>query len=152
MIMKRYIKDGIVRTARQISVLKTVETVREVIKYEPIEGEEVDGITRRVPKTRAVTKTEKVTSTIRVYNPTEEDILADGWEVYVPEPAEPYDATKGMEYAELVNYYIRERYSESDEFAILRQRDTKLEEYAGYYAYCEECKSKAKKEYEKLAE
>lgn len=142
--MKRYIKDGIVRTARQISVLKTIETEKEVTDYEPIEGEEVDGLTGRVPKTRAVTKTEKVTSTIRVYNPTEEDILADGWEVYVPEPVEPYDATKGMEYAELVNYYIRERYSESDEFAILRQRDTKSDEWEEYFAYCEECKKRAK--------
>ena len=44
-------------------------------------------------------------------------------------------------YEEAVNAKIRERYSESQEFAILRQRDEKPEEYAEYYAYCEECKA-----------
>ena len=44
-------------------------------------------------------------------------------------------------YDEAVNAKIRERYSESQEFAILRQRDEKPEEYAEYYTYCEECKA-----------
>ena len=49
-----------------------------------------------------------------------------------------------LSYGELVNIEIRKRYSESDEFAILRQRDEKPEEFAEYYAYCEECKTKVK--------
>lgn len=44
-------------------------------------------------------------------------------------------------YDEAVNAKIRERYTESQEFAILRQRDEKPEEYSAYYAYCEECKA-----------
>ena len=44
-------------------------------------------------------------------------------------------------YDEAVNARIRARYTESQEFAILRQRDEKPEEYASYYAYCEECKA-----------
>lgn len=50
-------------------------------------------------------------------------------------------------YGEAVNNKIRERYTVSQEFAILRQKDEKPEEYAEYYAYCEECKDfvKAKK-------
>lgn len=44
-------------------------------------------------------------------------------------------------YEEAVNAKIRERYSESQEFAILRQRDEKPDEYSAYYAYCEECKT-----------
>ena len=44
-------------------------------------------------------------------------------------------------YDEAVNKKIRERYSESQEFAILRQKDEKPDEYAEYYAYCEECKA-----------
>ena len=44
-------------------------------------------------------------------------------------------------YDEAVNAKIREKYTESQEFAILRQRDDKPTEYAQYYAYCEECKS-----------
>lgn len=43
-------------------------------------------------------------------------------------------------YDEAVNIEIRKRYSESQEFAILRQRDEKPEEYAEYYDYCEQCK------------
>lgn len=43
-------------------------------------------------------------------------------------------------YDDAVDAEIRKRYSVSQEFAILRQRDEKPEEYAAYYAYCEECK------------
>ena len=44
-------------------------------------------------------------------------------------------------YDEAVDNKIRERYSISQEFAILRQRDEKPDEYAAYFAYCEECKA-----------
>ena len=47
-------------------------------------------------------------------------------------------------YDEAVNTEIRKRYSESQEFAILRQKDEKPEEYAEYYAYCEQCKAYVK--------
>jgi hypothetical protein len=47
-------------------------------------------------------------------------------------------------YDEAVNERIRKRYSESQEFAILRQRDQKPEEYAAYFGYCEECKNYVK--------
>ena len=49
-------------------------------------------------------------------------------------------------YDELVDYEIRKKYTASQEFAILRQRDEKPEEYAEYYAYCEECKARVKGE------
>ena len=50
-------------------------------------------------------------------------------------------------YDDAVNSEIRKRYTESQEFSILRQKYEKPEEYAVYYAYCEECKTfvKAKK-------
>ena len=47
-------------------------------------------------------------------------------------------------YDEAVDAEIRKRYTVSQEFAILRQRDEKPEEYAEYYAYCEECKAYVK--------
>lgn len=50
------------------------------------------------------------------------------------------------EYSERVNALIRERYSESAELSILRQRDEKPERFAEYYAFCEECKTRAKAE------
>lgn len=50
-------------------------------------------------------------------------------------------------YEEYVNTLIREKYTLSQELAILRQRDTKPDEYAVYNAYCEECKAQAKIKY-----
>lgn len=47
-------------------------------------------------------------------------------------------------YKKEVNRLIRARYSLSDEFAILRQRDEKPDEFAEYCAYAEECKANAK--------
>ena len=54
--------------------------------------------------------------------------------------------SKDRLYPNLVSRLIRERYSVDDEMAILRQRDTKPEEYETYNAFCEECKAKAKAE------
>lgn len=47
-------------------------------------------------------------------------------------------------YDDAVDAEIRKRYTISQEFAILRQRDEKPEEYAAYFAYCEECKAYVK--------
>ena len=52
-----------------------------------------------------------------------------------------------MSYDEAVDAEIRKRYSVSQEFAILRQRDEKPDEYAAYYAYCEECKARVREAY-----
>ena len=50
----------------------------------------------------------------------------------------------GADYEEEVNAKIRERYTESQEFAILRQRYEKPDEFREYYEYCEQCKNSAK--------
>lgn len=47
-------------------------------------------------------------------------------------------------YSELVEMFIRERYSLSEELAVLRQRDTKSAEFIEYFEYAESCKSRAK--------
>ncbi len=47
-------------------------------------------------------------------------------------------------YEELTEKMIREKYSVSDELALLRQKEIKSDEYALYYAFVEGCKSKAK--------
>ena len=41
---------------------------------------------------------------------------------------------------------IRKRYTVNQELAILRQRDTKPEEFAEYNAYVEQCKAEVKQE------
>ena len=54
--------------------------------------------------------------------------------------------SKDRLYPNLVSRLIRERYSIDDEMAILRQRDEKPDEYQAYFAFCENCKSRARKE------
>ena len=51
-----------------------------------------------------------------------------------------------IEYPQLVENKIRTKYSVSAELAILRQRNSKPEEFAEYNAFCELCKSEAKTE------
>ena len=51
-----------------------------------------------------------------------------------------------VDYPQLVENKIRTKYSVSAELAILRQRDTKPEEFAEYNAFCEQCKAEAKTE------
>lgn len=73
---------------------------------------------------------------------SDEQLMKAGYEIKDVEVIEPtpYVPT----YEERVVQLIRERYSMDDELAILRQRDSKPEEFTEYNAYCEECKVKAK--------
>ena len=56
------------------------------------------------------------------------------------------NGTLEADYIALVDSKIRKKYSISAELAILRQRDTKPEEFAEYNAYAEACKAEAKAE------
>lgn len=49
-----------------------------------------------------------------------------------------------IDYGETVNGLIRRKYTLSEELAILRQRDTKAEEFEVYNAYAESCKEEAR--------
>lgn len=49
-------------------------------------------------------------------------------------------------YHQKVTELIRKRYTLNEELSVLRQRDTKPDEFAEYDAYAEECKVQAKKE------
>lgn len=71
---------------------------------------------------------------------TEEEIAAMQAEA---EKAEA-DYWASVDYGDAVNNEIRKKYSESQEFALLRQKEEKPEEYAEYFAYCEECKQLVK--------
>ena len=51
-----------------------------------------------------------------------------------------------IDYPQLVENKIRKKYSMSAELAILRQRNSKPEEFAEYNAFCELCKVEAKTE------
>lgn len=56
------------------------------------------------------------------------------------------NGTQAEEYAALVDTRIRKKYSISAELGILRQRDTKPEEFAEYNSFVEACKAEAKAE------
>ena len=78
----------------------------------------------------------------QIFNPSEEQIKAAGWEEYIPEETASEEYVPS--YEEKVVELIRERYSIDDEIAILRQKDTKQDEYQAWYDFCEACKAQAK--------
>lgn len=75
-----------------------------------------------------------------VANPTLKAFLSDGWREYIASEPTPYQPT----YEERVVDLIRLRYDVNAELAILRQRDSKPDEFTEYNSYCEECKRKIK--------
>lgn len=60
--------------------------------------------------------------------------------------AEQLEKQKQAKYENLVERYIRQKYSISQELAILRQKESKIEEFNAYNDYAEYCKAKAKME------
>ncbi len=78
------------------------------------------------------------------YTPPTDELLTEiGYEIREEEIiiSEPK-----ITYEELVISLIRQKYTINQELAILRQRDTKPDEFEEYNTYCEECKAKAKEE------
>ena len=63
-----------------------------------------------------------------------------------PVLTEYQDSVPMPTYEQRVQQIIRERYSVDDELAILRQRDTKPDEFAAYFEYAEQCKTQAEKQ------
>lgn len=81
------------------------------------------------------------------YNPV--PYYRDGKIVYEYEPIPKMPEEEEMPipeipYEQQVVNKIRERYSIDDELAILRQRDTKPDEFEAYNAYAESCKKEAR--------
>ena len=72
--------------------------------------------------------------------------IANGVLVIRDKTAELSRIKNTIEYPQLVENKIRKKYSVIAELAILRQRNTKPEEFAEYNAFCELCKSEAKNE------
>lgn len=72
--------------------------------------------------------------------------VSDNGEVSFTLSAEAEAKNKREAYEQKADSLIREKYTISQELSILRQRDEKPEEYAEYYAYCEQCKTTARAE------
>ena len=84
----------------------------------------------------------------RTFNPSEEMVVANGWEVYMPPTPEQPEVTLEQMYKNRVIELVREEYSVDDELAILRQRYTKVEEFEEYNAFVESCKQQAREEFD----
>lgn len=80
-----------------------------------------------------------------VSNPTLEQFLAQGWEEYIP-PTPPAPQPYVPTYSELVEQKVAERYTIPQEIAIIRQRNTKPDEFDEYFRYVEQCKEEARQE------
>ena len=79
-----------------------------------------------------------------VSNPTIEQFKNEGWEEYTPPQPEPYVPTYDELYKAKIVELVRAKYDADDEFAILRQRESKPEQFAEYNAYVEDCKAQAR--------
>jgi hypothetical protein len=82
----------------------------------------------------------------RYFNPSHELLIANGWQPYTPPTPEQPEITPEQMYKDRVIELVREEYSVDDELAILRQRDTKIDEFNTYNLFVEECKSQARRE------
>lgn len=91
---------------------------------------------KRVLRPRVV-----VIGDLQYINPTDEQLTEAG---YTIEEAEYTPKVVVESYGQKVERLIRQRYSLSEELALLRQRESKPEEFAAYNAYCEECKQQVK--------
>ena len=65
-------------------------------------------------------------------------------QVYIPYTEEELNAKRIKDYEKFVEDLIRVKYSVSNELAILRQKETKPDEFKEYYEYAEQCKAAAK--------
>lgn len=75
------------------------------------------------------------------FYPYAREITSEEAEMQAQEEQTQAEYWATVDYGEAINAEIRKRYTASEEFAILRQRDEKPEEFAEYYKYCEECKA-----------
>lgn len=78
--------------------------------------------------------------------PTEEELAEWGYVEVIEPVVEPVTIPIEQQYKDLVISKIRLQYSTDDELAILRQRDSKIDEFAAYNTYCEQCKADAREE------
>lgn len=110
---------------------KQIEKIEEYEVYIPAEYDEEGNI---VVEEHTEIRTRTVPIVEMVYRDMTEEEVAELDNVEL-------EYWKNVDYEEAVDNEIRKKYSASAEFAILRQKEEKPDEYANYYAYCEECKS-----------
>lgn len=86
------------------------------------------------------------TENSQIYNPTEDTLFKNGWEIYTPPIKESVEIPIEEQYKNRIVELIREKYSVDDELSIQRQRYTKVEEFEEYNTFVESCKQQAREE------
>jgi hypothetical protein len=76
----------------------------------------------------------------RYFNPSHEMLIANGWQPYTPPTPSQPEITPEQMYKDRVIELVREKYSVDDELAILRQRDSKIDEFNAYNSFVESVK------------
>lgn len=104
--------------------------------YKPANGVELWELTTDADHILHRIGTDSYTNIRRITTPD-----PDNWEETPVADIPPYSKE---EYKAKIVALIREKYDLDDECAILRQRDTKPEEFAEYNTYVEQCKQTAK--------
>ena len=108
-----------------VSTIKTTELKQEKVTLR--NGQE---ITRTVP--------------VRVEKEVPFKLTKYDLEVSRTDTTITYKHYSSKSYEQVVEDLIRIRYTANSEFAILRQKEVKQDEYTAYYVYCEDCKAYAK--------
>lgn len=80
------------------------------------------------------------------YTPPTDDVLKKSGYNIIEEDEEITSSVPAITYEKRVIELIRLKYSINEELAILRQRDSKPDEFEEYNNYCEQCKAQAKEE------
>ena len=138
---KGYLKaDTLTTTIPEVEAV-TVEQKAKELSAQGKEVAEINGKMYEVTSKNEIGQTvSRIVETPAI--PAHDEVEEIG--IYIPYTEEELKKNAEAKYKQTVEMLIRERYSLSDEFAILRQRDDKPEEFAEYYAYVEECKARAK--------
>ena len=90
---------------------------------------------------RVYLNVEKSTETNTIKREDSDLEEVEEYDVYL---CDEFDMNGEPTYERLIEALIRRRYSVSDELAIHRQKEEKPEKFQEYYAYCEDCKMRAK--------
>ena len=103
------------------------------------------------------TRNGKVIATVQVNgrwvsNPSVETLFKDGWEEYTPPQPKPYVPTYDEVYKAKIVELVRAKYDVDDEFAILRQRESKSDQFEEYNEYVEDCKAPAREYAEEMTQ
>lgn len=138
----RLVPDKITTTIPEVPAISVAEKVQLLLD----EGKAVEQIDETFYEVISASDKGRTVRAIRETPAIEAHDEVEKIAVYVPYSEEELIRNAEIEYKSKIESLIRERYSLNDELAILRQRDTKPEEFEEYNAYVEECKATAKAE------